>query len=152
MENIMENTGTQLQKEEIFKLLSGKLLMLINRYSQNRLKQVNVNITVEQWSVLTCLWEKDKVTQQALSDITRRDKASMTRLIDNLEKSHLVVRVPDSSDRRANLIYLTQKGIEAKKQASEVIGRAIEDIMKFISDDEIDFFRNILNRIMDNIN
>lgn len=141
----------KLNKEELFSLLGGKISMLINRYLQNRLKKANLNITVEQWTVLTCLWKKDKITQQALSDITYRDKTSMTRLIDNLEKNSLVVRVPDSSDRRAKLIYLTQKGMDIEQQASKVIDEAVEETLKQLSDDEIQTCRNVLNKVLSNI-
>ena len=37
-----------------------------------------------------------------------KDKPSMTRLIDNMERQHLVVRIADKRDRRTNLIHLTR--------------------------------------------
>ncbi len=36
----------------------------------------------------------------------------MTRLIDNMERQHLVVRIADKRDRRTNLIHLTKTGRE----------------------------------------
>ncbi len=53
---------------------------------------------------LIFLWEKDGVTQQELCNATFKDKPSMTRLIDNMERQHLVVRISDKKDRRTNLI------------------------------------------------
>ena len=39
-------------------------------------------------------------------------RQSMTRLIDNMERQHLVVRISDKKDRRTNLIHLTKDGKE----------------------------------------
>ena len=39
----------------------------------------------------------------------------MTRLIDNMERQHLVVRIADKRDRRTNLIHLTKTGRELQK-------------------------------------
>lgn len=59
---------------------------------------------------------KDGVTQQELCNATFKDKPSMTRLIDNMEKQHLVIRVPDKKDRRTNKIHLTENGKNWKKK------------------------------------
>ena len=40
----------------------------------------------------------------------------MTRLIDNMEKQHLVVRISDKKDRRTNLIHLTKDGKELEEK------------------------------------
>ena len=41
----------------------------------------------------------------------------MTRLIDNMERQHLVVRISDKKDRRTNLIHLTKDGKELEEKA-----------------------------------
>ena len=40
----------------------------------------------------------------------------MTRLIDNMERQHLVVRISDKKDRRTNLIHLTKDGKELEER------------------------------------
>lgn len=141
----------KLNQDELFGILNGKISMLITRYLYNRFKNADLGITVEQWTVLACLWQKDKVTQQVLSEITMRDKPSMTRLIDNLEKRNLVVRVPDPSDRRANLIYLTQKGMDLEKKSTEIVREVAEKTLSEISDQDITACRNVLKKIFDNL-
>ncbi|MCL1943898.1 MAG: MarR family transcriptional regulator [Candidatus Azobacteroides sp.] len=141
----------KLNQIELFGILNGKISKLINRYLFNRFKEANLGITVEQWTVLACLWQKDKVTQQTLSDITFRDKPSMTRLIDNLEKQNLAVRVPDSTDRRVNLIYLTQKGMDLEKQATQIVQDVVERTLSKMSGDEIMICRNVLKKIFENL-
>ena len=91
-------------EREIFDILSGKISRAINRTVLKAFSQEGIDITTEQWTVLSCLWNKDKIIQQEICDLTQKDKPSVTRLIDNLEKKNLVRRVLDSSDRRNNLI------------------------------------------------
>ena len=84
----------QVNEQEVFSILTGKISSTINRALLRAFSQEDLNITTEQWSVLSCLWKEDRVTQSDLCDLTRKDKPSMTRLIDNLQRSKIVVRVP----------------------------------------------------------
>ena len=96
----------------IFAILNGKVSAAINRKLYRNFRQNGLEISPEQWTVLIFLWEKDGVTQQELCNATFKDKPSMTRLIDNMERQHLVVRISDKKDRRTNLIHLTKDGKE----------------------------------------
>ena len=101
---------SELNIEMVFALMSGKLSAAINRKLYRSFRKLSIDITPEQWTVLYYLWSRDGVTQQELCNVTFKDKPSMTRLIDNLEKQQLVVRSPGVKDRRINLIHLTDKG------------------------------------------
>ncbi len=141
----------KLNHDELFAILNGRISMLINRYLYNKFREANLGITVEQWTVLACLWEKDKVTQQTLSEITFRDQPSITRLIDNLEKRNLVVRVSDPSDRRTKLIYLTEQGMALEHRSTEIIGAAVNKVLFDISDENVLICRNTLKKVLDNL-
>ena len=110
--------------QALFALLSGKISTAINRKLYRNFRKMNIDITPEQWTVLYYLWSKDGVTQQELCNTTFKDKPSMTRLIDNLEKQGLVTRSSDARDRRINIIRLTEKGsgLEEVTQALVVRG------------------------------
>ena len=82
----------------------------LRQFMQQKFKENNVDLTYEMHQIMACLWRKDGINQQELADLTLKDKASMTYLIDNLTKRGLVKRTEDSSDRRSKLIYLTAKG------------------------------------------
>ena len=61
---------------------------------------------------------KDGVTQQELCNaINFKDKPSMTRLIDNMERQHLCCTYFRQKDRRTNLIHLTKDGKELEEKA-----------------------------------
>jgi DNA-binding MarR family transcriptional regulator len=139
------------QTDEIFSILTGKVSGAINRTFLRAFTSEGIDITTEQWSVLACLWQRDKVTQQTLCRLTAKDKPSMTRLIDNLEKRNLVIRVSDMKDRRINLIHLTQNGADLKQKATEIVQNIASRTLSNISDEELGVSRTVLKKIMNNL-
>ncbi len=142
---------TQLHNEEVFTILTGRISNAINRTFLRAFANEGIDITTEQWSVLACLWDKDKVTQQTLCSLTSKDKPSITRLIDKLEKRNLVTRVSDHNDRRINLIHLTESGAKLQHKATEIVQNIAQRTLRNISEEELNFSRTILKKIMDNL-
>ena len=73
--------NNQFKKGELYSFITGKASTAIARRLQKNFKQSNVDITIEQWSVLYHLWKEDGLSQQQLCDATFRDKPSITRLV-----------------------------------------------------------------------
>ena len=90
--------------------------LAFRQFIQARFKAHNVDLTYEMLQVLACLWQQDGINQQEIADLTVKDKASMTYLIDNITRRGLVYRQEDSTDRRNKLIFLTEEGKELKKR------------------------------------
>lgn len=141
----------QVNEREVFSILTGKISSTINRALLRAFSQEDLHITTEQWSVLSCLWKEDKVTQSDLCDLTRKDKPSMTRLIDNLQRSKIVVRVPHATDRRVNLIHLTQYGASLREKVTAVVQSVVDKALKDVSESEIMVARTVLNKIIANL-
>src|ERR1044072_4966099 len=99
--NYMPNN--QFKKGELYSFITGKASTAIARRLQKKFNQAGLNLTIEQWSVLYHLWKEDGISQQELCIATFRDKPSITRLVDNLEKLNLVKRVASDNDRRMNM-------------------------------------------------
>ncbi len=135
----------QVNEREVFSILTGKISSTINRALLRAFSQEDLHITTEQWSVLSCLWKEDKVTQSDLCDLTRKDKPSMTRLIDNLQRSKIVVRVPHATDRRVNLIHLTQYGASLREKVTAVVQSVVDKALQDVSESEIMVARTVLN-------
>jgi DNA-binding MarR family transcriptional regulator len=88
----------------------------LRQFMQKRFRENKIDLTYEMHQIMACLWEKDGINQQELADLTLKDKASMTYLIDNLSKRGLVKRSEHATDRRSKLIYLTRKGKQLGKK------------------------------------
>ena len=139
-----------IDNEMLFALLSGKLSSAINRKLYRSFRKINIDITPEQWTVLIFLWEKDGVTQQELCNATFKDKPSMTRLIDNMERQHLVVRISDKKDRRTNLIHLTKDGKELEERARVIANQTLKEALKGITIEELSVSQEVLRKIFFN--
>ena len=134
----------------VFAILNGKVSTAINRKLSRNFRQEGVEITPEQWTILLFLWEKDGVTQQELCNATFKDKPSMTRLIDNMERQHLVVRISDKKDRRNNLIHLTKTGRELENKAYKIANATLEQALQGLSLEELKIGQEVLRKVFTN--
>lgn len=131
----------------IFAILNGKVSAAINRKLHRNFRQSNLDITPEQWTVLLFLWKKDGVSQQELCNATFKDKPSMTRLIDNMERENLVVRIASKKDRRTNLIHLTRFGREIEEKALHVANKTMEEALIGLGLDELNISQEVLKKV-----
>ena len=111
----------------------------------------HIDITIEQWSVLYHLWKEDGQSQQQLCDATFRDKPSITRLVDNLEKLKLVKRIAAKDDRRKNLIYLTKEAQILEGRAVEVANQTLNESLEGVTNGQIEIAKIVLQKVYDNL-
>ena len=140
----------KIDQQLVFAILNGKVSTAINRKLSRNFRQNGIEITPEQWTILLSLWEKDGITQQDLCNATFKDKPSMTRLIDNMEKQHLVVRISDKKDKRTNLVYLTKTGRELESQSFKIAISTLHEALQGITLDELKIGQEVLRKIFTN--
>lgn len=116
-----------------------------------KFKEAGHDITVEQWTLMLHLWQKEGLTQQEISGCSKKDNPSVCRLIDNMEKRNLVVRVPDQNDRRTNRIYLTNKGKALQKVLIEIAGNNLKLSVKNIPANQVKLCKTVLEKMIDNL-
>ena len=134
----------------IFAILNGKVSTAINRKLYRNFRLHGIDISPEQWTILLSLWEKDGVTQQELCNATFKDKPSMTRLIDNMERQHLVVRISDKRDRRTNRIHLTKTGRELENQAFVIANQTLKEALDGVPLEDLKIGQEVLRKIFMN--
>ncbi len=143
--------NNQFKKGELYSFITGKASTAIARRLQKNFKQHSIDITIEQWSVLYHLWKEDGQSQQQLCDATFRDKPSITRLVDNLEKLQLVKRVPSKADRRINLIYLTEVAYQLQDRTMELANQTLNEALAYVSFEQIEIAKEVLQKVYDNL-
>jgi DNA-binding MarR family transcriptional regulator len=84
-----------------------------------RFAAAGLPLTVEQWRVLTRLWDRDGQTQQDLAQGLMQEKTGGSRLGDGLEERSLVVRSRDDRDHRKRRVYLTVEGRKLQRRCQE---------------------------------
>ena len=141
----------QFKRGELYSFITGVASTAIARRLQKNFKQHGIDITIEQWSVLYHLWKQDGLSQQELCSATFRDKPSITRLVDNLEKQKLVKRVASLEDRRINLIYLSETAAALRDQTMEMANQTLNEALTAVSAKEIELCKSVLQRVYDNL-
>ena len=142
---------THFKKGELYSFITGKASTAIARRLQKKFNGAGVNLTLEQWSVLYHLWKADGMSQQELCSATFRDKPSITRLVDNLEKLNLVKRVPDEKDRRINKVFLTKHAETLESQTMHLAEETLNDALAGVSQEQIEMCKEVLQRVYDNL-
>lgn len=117
----------------------------------DKLQENGINITPEQFLVLDILWEKQSLSQQNIADIIQKDKNSVTKIIDSLEKKQLVRRVMDQKDRRINKIELTEEAFALEKTTTKVAIDFMNDAIKGIDNKDLDCFVNVMRQLKNNL-
>jgi DNA-binding MarR family transcriptional regulator len=79
------------------------------------------DVTVEQYVVLLCLGDEQRLTQQELVRRCSSDPRTMGKMLDRLADKDWIKRVDHATDRRAWQIVLSAKGRRAKRQMDEAL-------------------------------
>src|SRR5205809_6451004 len=143
--------NNQFKKGELYSFITGKASTAIARRLQKKLNAAGLNITIEQWSVLYHLWKQEGLSQQQLCDATFRDKPSITRLVDNLEKLNLVKRVPSKDDRRINLIYLTKEALTLQEKTMALANQTLNEALTGVTHSQLETAKEVLQIVYDNL-
>ncbi len=93
----------------------------------------HLGVTASQAMVLNFLEEEDRVLSRTLGQKAQITSATMTGILDRLEKIYLVERQRHSSDRRAILICLTEAGQKVAKEINSIMVKAHEEYLELIS-------------------
>lgn len=139
------------KKGELYSFITGKASTAIARRLQKKLNTGLVNLTIEQWSVLYHLWKQDGMTQQELCNASFRDKPSITRLVDNLEKLELVNRIADTRDRRINRVYLTKNGRRLEEKTMKLAEETLNEALDGVPPEDIEVSKNVLQKVYENL-
>lgn len=144
--------NNQFKRGELYSFIAGVASTAIARRLQKKFNAEGLNLTIEQWSVLYHLWKDDGMSQQELCNATFRDKPSITRLVDNLEKLNLVKRVPDESDRRINKIYLTKEAQKLQDQTMQLANETLNEALSGVLPEHVELSKQVLQKVYDNLN
>lgn len=139
-------------------LLIKKIAVYINivncsliKYFAKELTRNGINLTPEQYLVMDILWDAEVMSQQAIADIIQKDKNSVTKFIDSLEKKGLVYRQVNKTDRRVNNIVVSEEGMKLKARTTEVAIGMMRNVLKNIKEEDLMALDKVMNQIKENI-
>jgi MarR family transcriptional regulator, organic hydroperoxide resistance regulator len=99
-------------------------------------------------SVLLPLFEEDGLRMGELARRARLSKQTMTEMVRRLERDGLVERRTDPSDGRASLIFLTDRSLEFRPVAAEVLAELDRLVSGRLEPERVDELRAALRELM----
>jgi len=134
----------------------GYVIGRASRAMANRLnhhfENAGYNVTCEQWGLLNSLWKKNGQSQKELAGCTCKDKTSITRLIDGMERKKLVVRTSSKEDARQKLIHLTSRGKTLRQKLLRQIEKTLTEAQKGVSAGQLQICKDVLRKVNQNLN
>lgn len=129
------------------------MIFLLNKGAQKAssvFKEMLVpyGITPVQYLILEALIENDGVTATHLGNKLVLDAATLTGVLDRLEKGGLIDRTRDLADRRAFRIYLTKDGRVLAKTLRPLRDKANATILKDLSPEDTQRMYELLHQIL----
>jgi DNA-binding MarR family transcriptional regulator len=150
-----DSTLTTLQSE-VPSLSLSELFELIDQTAKNlryiqRQTVGESGLTPPQYSVLHLLWERDERPFKEFAEFLLCSRATITGIIDTLERKGLVERKPNPEDRRSLLATLTDKGraLQQETPSLENIYNTCCNVLSPIEMQQLSFLLNKLNNSMD---
>lgn len=101
--------------------------------------------------ILFMLWKGDGVTQKEMADRLNLAPATITDVLQRMEKSALIDRMADPEDQRITRVYLTEKGKSLKREVFDLLKSLEEESFKGFTMEEKILLRRFFNQIRDNL-
>lgn len=110
-------------------------------------------ITISQLRVIAYISHhgKQPVYQKTLEEQFDIRRSSVTGLLQNMEKSGLLVRRPSKTDGRIKIVSLTAKGKKLDEELQSYVHGLESDMMKDFSEEEKTLLWNFLQRMLENL-
>lgn len=133
----------------------GNISRMISKALGKRLEQKlatkNINITAEQWSVLSLLYQKDKLTQVEIGAYLGLDKVRILRIVRNLESANMIKRVISKTDKRYNDVCLTSNGKQLYDKIVPIACDLHDEAFANFKAEDISMCLDLLNKISNNL-
>jgi len=123
----------------------GRVSRKMTRITKEKL--IPYGLTTTQFFLLTALYEEDGLPISVLAQNVALDKATLTGLIDRLERDDLTERRADPEDRRAIRIHLTAKAEGLRKELTELYHDNNGMFLSLLSREEKEVFERVVNKL-----
>jgi DNA-binding MarR family transcriptional regulator len=134
-----------------YSFLLDRTARRVKQYAQQKFKDLDLNVTVDQWLLLKHLYENESMKQNELAELLFKDNPTLTRIIDLLCDKGLTIRRQHPTDRRSFQVELTKQG----KKKVEAMKPRIKDIRlkawEGLSEKDFAHFKKVLDTIYRNL-
>lgn len=111
----------------------------------------DIGVTRPQWRVLVMLNHGEGINQGCLAERLEVEPITASRMVDRLQEADLVERRPDPDDRRAWLLFMTDKSRRLLADLVPVGQAVLDDMLNGFSPQERDELGGYLKRMHTNM-
>lgn len=131
----------------------GVLIHMIDleivQYMKERLS--SVQLTPEQHLIIALLLKRQGLMQNEIAEALSKDKSSLTRMLASLETKGFITRQCCGDDRRAMIVFLTEKGLLLQDHVDQVDKSTRAIMLRDFSKEECAEFTRLLLKLRDNV-
>ncbi|EES90777.1 MarR family transcriptional regulator [Clostridium botulinum C] len=108
----------------------------------------NIGLTVPQITAIKFIAHRKQVTSSELSEEMSITKATVSGIIDRLEKMNIIKRVRSKEDRRIVYIVFSDEGLNLAKDIRDIMNNCFENIFNNVSEEELVNIENNLSSLL----
>jgi MarR family transcriptional regulator, organic hydroperoxide resistance regulator len=101
--------------------------------------------------VLFALWDQEGLTHTELAERLQNTPATITKMLQRMEKAGFVQRRPDANDQRVSRVYLTEAGRAIQSQVQAIWDTMEAETFAGFTGEESLLLRTFLLRIRQNL-
>ncbi len=105
------------------------------------------NVTQAVGYVLLIIDEKKGTHSTKIGPLMGMEPTGLVRLFKSMENDGLIMRVPDDLDKRKVRICLTERGIEKRKIAKNVVKNFNKKVLNEVSEEEFNTFKEVIGKV-----
>ena len=126
-------------------LTVGRTNLKVHRTLNQLLGELDLSLA--QHEILVTIRRHPNLTQRELADRLHVIKSNATALLNKLEARGLITRTTDPEDSRVNRLNLSRSGRALVEKSFAVQTRVIKAMTSVMSDEELEFTSDLMNRV-----
>ena len=119
--------------------------------NQVRPRMAEIGLSPGQPKILDHLAAGDRCMQKEIAAVCEIEPATVSKLLDGMEGSGLVRRVPSKEDRRSGCVVITEKGRALQRQSRERFDEIASMELAGFTEEEREQFSAYLHRVYRNL-
>jgi len=125
-----------------------KIVRTFHKFSNKEITYFNKNdLTFNQFKVLEVLYHKGDLNIGSITKLTMSTPGNITVVVRNLKRDGWIKAISNKEDKRVSILSITQKGINKMDEIFPRHSKHLTDIMKVLSDEELETLHKLLNKI-----
>lgn len=139
------------RSEESIGFLTITAYRMLNSTLRRKLKELDIDLTPDQWGVLVLLWERGSATQEELAAVHCVDKSAMSRILSAMRDKGLISKEIDSENERKKNIRATNASLELRERVFAVASESLRHALNGVSQEDAATCMKVLVAIKRNL-